>query len=140
MGSINIITSKEIQDEIQGISQELPNYFKNFIEGLKELFGVELSIYTPYDQGDLVSSAFFTDLGEYSWMSDNEKNYYPFVILGTGEHWIGSAVFIAKIGEWRYIGMHPGTAPQDYPLQALESGEPQVDPRLDEMGSWITME
>lgn len=136
MGSIYVISDKALVSDIQAIVEQLPDYFKqNVIEGAKEDYGFYLSIYTPVDEGILVGSNIFIDDGPYDFYSDNEKDYYPFVVLGTRPHWIGSPVNIK--GSWVYIGEHPGTAPQDFPLLAFEEGDQSIDSRLEEMATWI---
>lgn len=139
MGLITFhIDKKEVDDWISDKASNLPSEFSRLIEDFKEIYGIEISIFTPVDQFLLVSSAIFVDTGPYSWIADNEQPYFPYVILGTSEHWIGSVVFISKIGEFRYIGMHPGTAPNDYQSMAYDAADSDIDVRCDEFLSWIT--
>lgn len=136
MGSINVVILKDFLDDLKSTIDELPDQFKAIvIDPLREDSAFFLSVYTPFDEGGLVGDNIIVEDGQFSFYSDNPREYYPYVILGTSEHWIGSPVNIK--GSWVYIGMHPGTAPQDYPLMAFEDLEPTVDPRLDDMGSWI---
>jgi hypothetical protein len=136
MGSITIIVLKDVVEELRSTIDDLPDQFQTIIiDPLKEDSAFFLSIYTPFDEGDLVSENMVVDDGQFSFYTDNPLEYYPYVVLGTRAHWIGSPVNIK--GSWVYIGEHPGTAPQDYPGMAFEDLELTVDSRLDEMGSWI---
>ena len=136
MGFINILVVKDVLSEISDIQNELPNQFKTIVtDGLKEDYSFHISVYTPIRDGDLVGGHVVTDEGDYGFFFDNEMYYYPYIILGTKAHWIGSPVLIE--GSWVYIGMHPGTAPNDYMLMAFDAGELDVDSRLEDMGNWI---
>jgi hypothetical protein len=49
--------------------------------------------------------------------------YAPYMEFGTRPHWVGASVWIAKLGAWRYIGMHPGTPAQPYLRPAMDFAE-----------------
>jgi len=136
MGSINIVLLKDIASEIQDFKDSIPTEFKTrVIEGSKEDFAYFISVYIPFREGGLAGGIIVIDTGEYDYFFDNERYYNPFVILGTQPHWIGSPVLIND--SWVYIGMHPGTAPQDYMEMAFEPGSDAVDPRLEDMADWM---
>ena len=138
LGEISIIIHKdEVIGDLTQKSSSISTEFQNVVDNIKETIGVELSIAAPVDTGDLVSGNMTVDSGNYSFYTDNTMPYYPFVVLGTSPHWIGSAVFINKIGEWRYIGMHPGTVANDFPERALEYGTPEIESRCEEFLNWI---
>lgn len=135
MGTITVITTKDLVQELQQTTGELPDHFRNMMEGLKEDYSFNISAYVLFREGNLAGGHIITDEGEYGFFFDNEMSYYPYVILGTQAHWIGSPVMID--GSWVYIGMHPGTAPYDYMEMAFDATEGEVDSRIDELGSWI---
>lgn len=51
--------------------------------------------------------------------------YAQFVHDGTKAHKVNSPVMIAGVG-WRYIGMHPGTAPRPFMQEALDSSQADI--------------
>lgn len=138
MGSIYIKIEKDnLVSFISDKSSNTPNEFQRIVDDIKETIGINLTIESPVDQGNLVSGNMIIENGPYSFYTDNEMSYYPFVVKGTNEHWIGSPVFINSIGEFRYIGMHPGTAPNDFPQRALEDSESDIMGKCEEFLSWI---
>lgn len=136
MGSITIHWDKTGTDDIKEKASQLPEQFTTLIDNLKEVYGISIDIYTPFAEGALVAGNIIVDDGQYSFYSDNQMPYYPYVVLGTSSHWIGSPVLISGVG-WRYIGEHPGTAPQDFPQWAFDESEGSVDSRCDEFMNWI---
>lgn len=150
MGDIKISWDKqEVLDFIYGKIYGLPEQFKSLIEGLKETYGIEISIYAPVGAtSNLVSSHVFVDTGLYSWFVDNEMMYFPFVILGTEQHEIcplmpAFALYWPELGHPLPIGRcvtHPGTVPYDYMEWAFDAAEGDVDSQCDEMLSWLVDE
>jgi hypothetical protein len=146
MGLIYVVTLKDVVEEIEGVTNELPSRFKSLIDGLKEDYGFHISVYVPVGEtGNLAANHVVVDTGDYDFFYDNEMMYYPFVILGTRPHpidplmpayalyWPGAAHPVRHVD-------HPGTAPYDYMGMAFDSAEPEVDQRIDEIGSWIVFE
>jgi hypothetical protein len=139
MGFINIVVLKDVVNELQATRDGLSDHFKTtVIDGLKEDYSFQIAIFTPFKEGNLVGANIVVDTGDYDFYFDNEMYYYPYIILGTQPHWIGSPVMID--GGWVYIGMHPGTSPNDFMENAFVETDPSVDSRLDEIGSWIVGE
>ena len=78
----------------------------------------------PHRTGNLQASIRAESDGPFSYIISPDEGVAPyalFVILGTQPHWIGSSILIPNVG-WRYIGMHPGTAPNDF-LQRAEGSK-----------------
>lgn len=137
MGSIYIKPEKDnLVSLFSDKSSNISNEFQRIVDDIKETVGVNLTIESPVDQGNLVSGNMIIENGPYSFYTDNEMSYYPFVVKGTNEHWIGSPVYINGVG-WRYIGMHPGTAPNDFPQRALDNSESEIIGKCEELLSWI---
>jgi hypothetical protein len=147
MGNISFNYEKdEVIDYLSSRLGNLPTEFRNMIEELKEVYGIQISIYTPVGETmDLVSHHVFVDTGPYSFFVDNEMMYFPYVIKGTPEHQIcplmpAYSLYWEGLGHPLPIGRcvtHPGTAPQDYMEMSFDAADAEVDRVISEFGSWL---
>ena len=112
------------------------------IGNITDAFGAIATVTSPIQFGGLRDSIY----QEYSGLEgivNATAEYFPYVILGTQPHSIGSSVYM--YGVWRYIGLsplgngtiHPGTQANDFMQEAFDSGDSMVDQMLEEFGSWL---
>ncbi|WJI09186.1 hypothetical protein FGU46_03300 [Methanobacterium sp. CWC-01] len=122
----NEITITKYKDEVtpflESLLERLPGEADNLVNNVGEVFLEYLQEYTPIGcTHELYSRTEMTVTGLLSRLIDSSAAHFPFNVLGTSPHWIGSSIFICGVG-WRYIGEHPGTQPNDYPSLAFMDG------------------
>lgn len=145
LGVINIITNKENLINIlnEKVSQ-LPQKSNEFIQEILNVFELIARVLAPVGTG-LLRDSIQVFMGSTEGYVTSLLDYFPYVILGTPAHDIGSPVWIPQAGGWRYIGVspagrgkpHPGTKPNDFMADTFDSGMPEVDTRSDQFLAWI---
>lgn len=137
-----IINKDEVQNWIEQIISELPDQTGNLVLDILNLLSSIAEVLAPFRLGNLRDSHVITVSGLIGDLG-NTASYFPYIILGTAPHSIGSSILIN--GEWRYIGlsptgagkMHPGTAPNDYMADTLDSGDGSIDDLANNFLEWM---
>ena len=123
-----------LQEKSQNIGNKLAVLGDTISLDIKNLAVEE----APHLTGNLHSSLRNESTGPFSYIIYPDEGVAPyalFVILGTAPHWIGHAINMPGIG-WRYIGMHPGTAPNDFLQRAEDQSQSIIDSDVNELEDW----
>lgn len=138
-GKITLNLRKEavantLQEKLSNAPSKAQQSFNAMLTSVEEHFQMEAPVMRGFMR-DATTSEYTGELSGVVYTDDNVF-YKPFVVLGTAPHWIGSPVFIFQVG-WRYIGMHPGTDPNDYPERARMGAEESIDSIIDNFMDYI---
>lgn len=129
------------------------------IDDLADIYEGWFRVEAPVLWGDLQNGTTIDVISPLGRLIYSDAPHFPFVVLGTNPHSIGSAINIKGVG-WRYIGLspltsgtylgknvgkegggkgtiHPGTQPNDFPSRAFDNAQGQVDNRIDEYLNWF---
>lgn len=139
MGIIYIEIDRSLSHEIEGKRDDLEPRFNELFEQLKELYSIQVAIYTPFWKGGLVAGLFFEDIGVFGFFMDNTEVYYPFVILGTDPHIIEGNPWLYWEGADHPVRrvQHPGTAANDFMATAYDASEGDVNSELSQFLDWV---
>lgn len=115
---------------------EIPQRTVDLVDDISDIGDAYLRDEAPVLWGELQNSHVVEVVGPYRRLLYPTAPHAPNVILGSPPHYIGSPVLIKDVG-WRYIGMHPGNAPNDYPKRAKDLTESTIQPLLADYVDWL---
>jgi hypothetical protein len=138
-----------------GVTPQSVALIDNIAEDVEEKFRFE----APVLWSDLMNGTTIDVISPLGRLIYSNAPHFPFVVLGTKPHSIGSAINIKGVG-WRYIGLspltggtylgksvgregggkgtiHPGTPPNDFPARAFDNAQGQIDNRIEEYLNWF---
>lgn len=129
---------------ITAISSGVTPQSVQLVDDLADIYEGWFRIEAPVLWGDLQNGTTIDVISPLGRLIYSDAPHFPFVVLGTKPHSIGSAINIKGVG-WRYIGLspkgkgtiHPGTPPNDFPARAFDNAQGQIDNRIEEYLNWF---